>query len=104
MGPVLFRLDKPASVTLRFDQLLAGHKKGKRCLTKVRKGRRCTVVRLAGGMSLAQRDLHAGSNTVKFSGRIGKRALKPGRYRLTATPLRGTGRTVRFVVVKAPKR
>jgi hypothetical protein len=45
----------------------------------------------------------AGANTVKFSGRIGRRALAPGSYRLTATPLHGKARTVRFVVVKAPK-
>ena len=100
---VLFRLDKASAVSLRFDRLLAGRKKGKRCSAKVRKGRRCTVVRLAGRVSLAERGLHAGSNTVKFSGRIGKRALKPGRYRLTATPLRGKGRTAGLVVVKAKR-
>ena len=75
---VLFRLDRASAVSLRFDRLLAGHKKGKRCSTKVHKGRRCTVAKRVGDISLAARGLHAGSNTVKFSGRIGKRALKPG--------------------------
>jgi Tol biopolymer transport system component len=100
---IVFRLDKDSAVTLRFDRLLAGHKRGRRCLAKASKGRRCTVVRPAGRVSLVQRRLHAGANTIGFSGRIGKRALKPGRYRLTATPSRGKARTVRFVVVKAPK-
>ena len=40
---------------------------------------------------------------VKFCGKLGRKALAPGRYRLTATPSRGKGRECRFVVVKAPK-
>jgi hypothetical protein len=45
-----------------------------------------------------------GANTIKFSGRIGKRALKPGRYRavLTATDATGnrsTSHSIRFRIV-----
>jgi Tol biopolymer transport system component len=102
---VLFRLSRASSVTLAFDRLLAGHrKKGKRCSTRVHRGKRCTVARRVGRVTLKQSRLRRGANSVKFSGKLGRKALVPGRYRLTATPLHGTGRTVRFVVVKAPKR
>jgi hypothetical protein len=46
----------------------------------------------------------AGANAVRFSGRVGARALAPGRYRLIATPAGGRSRTAGFVVVKAPRR
>jgi hypothetical protein len=46
-----------------------------------------------------------GENTVRFSGRVGKRVLRPGRYRMTvratATGGRRTApRTLTFTVVK----
>jgi Tol biopolymer transport system component len=98
---IAFRLDKASSVTLSVDRLAAGRLKGRRCLTTVRAGKRCTLVRHAGSLALVAG--RAGANTVKFSGKLGRRALLPGTYRLTATPLHGVARTVRFVVVKAPK-
>jgi len=95
-----FRLDKPATVTLAFARLLPGRLKGKRCLTTLRKGRRCTVVRSAGKLTVRGR---AGSDSVAFSGRIGRRALAPGSYRLTVAPAHGRAHAVRFVVVPPPK-
>ena len=51
------------------------------------------------------RDATAGKNKTKFSGRIGKRALKPGKYRARfsttdATGLESVDRLVKFRVVK----
>jgi hypothetical protein len=48
---------------------------------------------------------HSGPNEVRFSGRIGKRSLKPGRYvaTLRATDLAGrvsAGRTVAFTILR----
>jgi hypothetical protein len=46
----------------------------------------------------------AGANSKRFSGRIGKHALKPGRYRATFVPavggVRGAARTLRFTIVR----
>jgi Tol biopolymer transport system component len=98
---IAFRLDKASSVTLSFDRLLAGRLKGRRCLTTVHKGRRCTLVKRTGRLTLAH--ARAGASTVKFSGKLGRRALAPGSYRLTATPSHGAPSSVRFTVVKAPK-
>jgi Tol biopolymer transport system component len=100
---VSFRLDEASDVTLAFERLLTGHRKGKRCSTEVRRGKRCPVVRFAGRLPPAQSSLHAGSNTVKFSGKLGGKTLARGRYRLTATPAGGVAHSVTVTVVKAPK-
>jgi hypothetical protein len=50
-------------------------------------------VRVPGGFT---RSDTAGRNALRFTGRIGGRALAPGRYRLSATPSAGgiSGRAV----------
>jgi Tol biopolymer transport system component len=97
---IVFRLDRASSVTLTFSRLLPAHRKGKRCLTTVRKGKRCTVVRVVGRLTV--RAGRKGSNTLKFSGKLGRKALARGSYRLTATPSHGRARTATFAVVRAP--
>jgi subtilisin family serine protease len=62
---------------------------------------RCTrYVDLAGFTSSGR----AGGNRLRFSGRIGRRALAPGRYRLHAVPVfegrTGVGRAVAFQIVR----
>jgi hypothetical protein len=53
-----------------------------------------------------RRNSHAGANRIAFSGRIGRRALRPGRYVATITATDASGkpsapRTLRFTVVKS---
>ena len=63
-----------------------GRRVGRRCeapIRKLRERRRCTRYKRAG--TLTRRNLPAGRNTIRFSGRIGKRALAPGGYRATVT-------------------
>ena len=62
-----YTLSEPARVTITIQRALAGS----------RKGRYRTVGRLT-------RNARQGSNSTAFSGRIGKRALRPGRYRAVA--------------------
>jgi hypothetical protein len=62
-----YTLSEPAQVTITIQRALAGS----------RKGRYRTVGRLT-------RNGKQGSNSTPFSGRIGKRALRPGRYRAVA--------------------
>ncbi len=54
--------------------------------------------------TLTRAHLHAGPNTIAFSGRIGKRALKPGKYRATLTAKNAKGKAkpikVAFTIVK----
>jgi Tol biopolymer transport system component len=97
-----FRLDRSATVSLRVERLLPGRRAHGRCSARAHRGRRCTVVKRVGRLAAVHG--RAGANAVRFSGRVGARALAPGRYRLIATPAGGRSRTAGFVVVKAPRR
>jgi len=101
-----FRLSEPATVRIAIDRAGRGRKRGKRCLKPSRglqHARRCTRYVAVG--SLTRRGLKAGRHRIPFSGRIGRRALRPGPYRarLTATDLSGNRsrtRKLRFRVVR----
>jgi hypothetical protein len=95
-----FALGKASTVTIAFERLLAGRAHGGRCLELARTGKPCTLVRPAGRLTVRA---HAGVNRIRFSGRVGRRALAPGSYRWTATPLHGRARSGRFAVVRAPR-
>jgi hypothetical protein len=85
---VSFRLNEPASVLFRVQQRRSGRrgKKG-RCVKPTRKNRRARkckrLVTLRGSFS---RTGTAGRNHFRFTGRLRRHKLKPGRYRLVATP------------------
>jgi hypothetical protein len=88
-------LDAPATVTLSFDRVTRGHRSRGRCSARARRGTPCTIYAKAGTIT---RSLKAGTNRVALTGRVGGRALKPGRYRLTVSL--GTGhRSVTFTIV-----
>lgn len=87
---ISFRLSLPATVRLRFEQAVRGRKKGRRCLPRRKaRGRRC--VRWAKRGALTRRDLAPGRRVVPFTGRIGKRKLKPGRYRVVVVAASAAG-------------
>ncbi|HVC07937.1 MAG TPA: beta-propeller fold lactonase family protein [Solirubrobacterales bacterium] len=100
-----FTLNEPASVTFTFTERASGRKIGKRCLAQTKKNRkkhRCTHTDIAGELTFSA---HAGTNRVRFGGRISKRKkLKPGSYTLlvaaTASGMNSTPRTLRFKVAK----
>ena len=102
-----FRLSEAATVRIAIERAGHGRKRGKRCLKptrRLRDARRCRRYVAVG--TLTRRDLKAGSRRIAFSGRIGRRALLPWRYRarLTATDLSGNRsrtRKLRFRVVRA---
>jgi hypothetical protein len=53
-------------------------------------GRRCTLALRSGTLT---RKAAAGKNSLKFSGRIGRRKLRVGRYRLIVTARDAAGNT-----------
>jgi hypothetical protein len=65
------------------ERRATGRKKGKKCVAptkKNRKAKRCTrYVKLRGSFSHASK---AGLNKFTFTGRLGGKKLRPGRYRL----------------------
>jgi PKD domain len=80
-----FRLDRPAQVRFEFSQVVTGRRAGARCAkqTKANRGKRpCTRIEPRGTLRIAGR---AGGNAQAFRGRIGRRTLAPGRYRLRVT-------------------
>jgi hypothetical protein len=103
---VTYTLNQVASVRFTVAQPQAG-RKGKRgaCVKPTRRNRnarKCTrLVTLRGSFTLAGR---SGANSFRFTGRLARRALKPGKYKLVATPSAGgqTGRSVNaaFRIVK----
>jgi DNA-binding beta-propeller fold protein YncE len=98
-----FRLDQPAAVTVAIQRNTAGRRVGRNCRSesrKLRRERRCTRYVTA---AILHRNAHPGANQIKFSGRIGTRALKPGRYlaTFTATDAAGTSKphSLSFTIV-----
>ena len=88
-------------MSLKIERKGKGRKKGSKCVAKRRTGKRCTLYKAKGTL---KRSGKAGANTVAFSGRIGKKKLAKGRYRITATATDSAGnkakkRTVSFRVV-----
>jgi hypothetical protein len=94
---VRYTLNEAARVRFTVQQAQPGRKTGTgtktRCVpqtNKNRKAKKCTrLVNLLGTFTLNGR---AGANSFRFSGRIGGKRLKPGSYRLVATPT-ANGRT-----------
>jgi DNA-binding beta-propeller fold protein YncE len=87
-GKVSFRLNEAASVTFKVKQRVRGRRdKRGRCVKRTRKNRKkrkcIRVVTLRGGFTRAGA---AGANSFRFTGRLRKRTLRPGRYLLVATP------------------
>jgi hypothetical protein len=98
-----FTLKAPAKVTIAITRRVRGVRHGKRCVAARRAGgKRCTRAVKAGKLTRA--NLSNGSNTIAFSGRIGKRALRAGAYKATLRARNAKGASkpvaVRFTVVK----
>ncbi len=102
---IKFNVDVNASVTIKFQKETKGRKYKGKCRKATRKNKRkkkCKRYVTTG--KLKRRGLEAGAQRIYFSGRIGKKKLKPGKYRalLTAYNNVGASKTVRrgFKVVK----
>ncbi len=84
---IRFTLTEAARVRMRVERALAGKRRGRSCVKptrRLRRARSCTRYVSAGTITASGRP---GANRVPFTGRIGRRALRPGRYRLTVTAI-----------------
>ena len=85
---VTYSLSTGGTATVKFsvEQLTTGRKAGKRCVkqTAANKGKaKCTLAKkLSGGFT---DEGTTGENHFKFTGRLGSKALKPGKYRLVGS-------------------
>jgi streptogramin lyase len=90
---ITYTLSKAANVKLQFLQPLPGRRKGSRCVApsrSLRKARRCTRLSPKGTLT---RTGQQGTNSVAFSGRIGRTALKPAKYQVAITATDSAGQT-----------
>jgi hypothetical protein len=99
-----------ATTTFTVHRPRRGYRKGRRCVTRrprgVRKPKRCTLYKRVKG-SFTHEDV-AGANSLRFTGRLGGKTLKPGRYRLSAVASNESGKSApartNFSVKKPPRR
>jgi hypothetical protein len=100
-----YTLSENARVVFTIEKATVGRWVGRSCRKQTRsnrKRRRCTRYVRAGRFA---RQSTAGANKQRFSGRIGRRSLKPGKYRATlvatdAAGNRAAPRRLRFRVVR----
>lgn len=81
---IRFTLSRAARVTFTVQRLLSGYRVGGACRAPKQGtgGRPCVRKRVK--LGAFERDAQAGANSLRWGGRLRGKALKPGRYRLTA--------------------
>jgi len=82
-GTLRLTLSEAATVSIRFERVLPGHRAaGGHCVKprRARHGRRCTRLRAVGTQT---RRAVSGANALPIGGKLGRRTLPAGRYRLT---------------------
>jgi hypothetical protein len=88
---VRFRLSEAAAVSFTIRKRVRGRRKKGRCVTKQKRGPRCTkYVNLPGGF---QRGGRSGANSFRYDGRLNRKALRRGIYQLVAIPRDAAGNT-----------
>jgi virginiamycin B lyase len=88
---VTYRVSATASTRFTVESVQKGRKSGRKCVKpspRNKKGKKCTRYVVARGSF--KHAGKAGSNSFRFSGRVGGRRLSPGRYRLVAVATIGT--------------
>ena len=99
-----FSLDQAATVTITISRSTVGRRSGKRCVKPTKKlahNRRCTLLIRSGVLI---RHGKQAANSIAFSGRVGRRALKPGSYVATFVARAGgrssAPKVLRFRIVR----
>ena len=96
-----FTLSEAATATIKIQKPVSGRRKGKRCVKptrKLRKAKKCKRWKTV--KTLTRKGLPKGRAVVPFSGRIGKKALKRGRYRAAITAKDAAGNTSKVATAK----
>jgi hypothetical protein len=94
-----YSLSEPATLSITLQRRLPGRREGVSCVAPTRRlarAKRCVRFVRAGRLVHASQ---AGRNVLPFSGRIGRRALRPGTYRAVMQAATSAGRHSRSVRV-----
>jgi PKD domain-containing protein len=101
---IRYTISEAATVKVYLSRVVSGRRatRGGSCSTRARSGRRCTRFRMEGALT---RQAPAGARRLGFSGRLGRKALRPGRYRVTVVAIDAAGnrsrsRSTRFTLVR----
>ena len=104
---IKFVLSETATASIKITKPSTGRKVGKTCKkqTKANRSKKKCSLWTAAGKTLTRKNLPAGQNTVAFTGRIGKKALKTGSYRVEVTAKDAAGNkskvsTAKFRIVR----
>jgi hypothetical protein len=98
---VSFTLSAPGTATFSIEKKGTGRRGKGKCVSatrKNRKARKCTLYAAVKGGSFT-RDGAEGVNTFRLTGRVGRKRLAPGPYRLVATPA-GSIKPASFKIVR----
>ncbi|HEX4759547.1 MAG TPA: hypothetical protein VH256_02045 [Thermoleophilaceae bacterium] len=98
----IYTLSEAAKVTITIERRAVGAKKGRRCV-KPKRGLHGRCIRFVRQGALSKPSAK-GANSLPFSGKIGRRTLRPGRYRARLVAVDGSGarskeRRLNFTVV-----
>ena len=102
----VYTLSEAAAVVLTVERPTTGRRSGRSCVKQTRRNRKANkCTRYVRGGAINGGTGTAGANALPFSGRIGKKALKPGKYRAALVAVDAAGnksaaKTVAFKVVK----
>ncbi len=95
---IRYRLSRATVVTIKFARERAGRRgAGGRCSPPTRANRKRKRCTRRTTVATILRSGRAGAGTVGFSGRVNRRALKPGRYRVTASAANSVSARFRIV-------
>lgn len=96
-----FTLSEASTARIKIQKPASGRRKGKRCAKptkKLRRAKKCTRWKTV--KTLTRKSLPAGKAVIPFSGRIGKKALRAGRYRAAITAKDAAGNTSKVATAK----
>jgi hypothetical protein len=99
---VTFTLTQAGSTAFTIERRTTGRRSGASCVKatrKNRKARRCRLYATIKGAAFA-RDGAVGANKFRLTGRVGRKALKPGSYRLVASAGDASVKRASFKVVR----
>ena len=101
-----YTLSEPARVRVTIQRALVGRRAGSKCVrltSQLRRAKPCERYHTVGTLTNSAKK---GGNSTRFSGRLGGRALRPGRYRAViratdAAGNRSTPRVTRFRIARS---
>ncbi len=104
---IRFSLNRAGDVRITVERKAKGRRAGGRCVKPTRKlrGRKSCTRWVKAGRAFDRKGLTAGAQRIPFSGRIGRKALAPGSYRMTVSasvtpgPRPYVAKTARFTIV-----